>query len=132
LKIEEKRHIHKFTWVISPYLHKEIEDHLDTINNGLSKNIPKQRWIRNAITEKLKRPEPKNNKFERISIIINPLLSLRLNYRVKKIREKLGHYSKRQFFIEAILEKLQTDEESIKKKISQERQLLNDLKNALT
>lgn len=123
-----------FSWKISPFLHKEIEAHLLTLQKSFKQQISKQKWVVQAITEKLRRQEEnqeeiKNNR-ERIGFLIDPLNHKRLEEFVKKISIEIGEYSKQRLLLEAVLEKLSAEEESIKQKFLEQRLLLNALRDS--
>ena len=119
---------------MSPFLHKEIENHLLVLQNLFKKKISKQKWIVDAIKEKLQKQEknPNNNKKnqERVGFKLDSITSVKLDLRVKVIRKHLGEYSKQQLILEALQERLTSEEEDVKQKILLQRLLLNELGNA--
>lgn len=128
MKDQDDREMQQLTWKISPLLHKEIETHLEAVQNLKNEKITKQDWILEAIQEKLKTKPSSFKNEDRICINIDLLTKTNLEECVSKLKKHQGKYSKRQLIVDAIKEKLNTDEHSIKRKYSNHRLLLEKLR----
>lgn len=114
------------TFEISPAIYQRVEDLLYLSKNLSGEIVYKQDWILKAIKEKLKYDEellhdtiPKE-KFLNIKIDQTTLKSL--EEKVNLIKKFRRTYSKKQWIVEAIQEKLNREEVAIRKKIKEIRQ----------
>jgi hypothetical protein len=110
---------------IDAHLHKKLERHLKILKHLDQQSLSKQKWVMDAVQEKLSAEQ--NEK----EIPKNFFLSLRINVSTnKKIESKVEYekkfrdsYSKKQWLIEAINEKLEREEQKAKKLLEESRNL---------
>lgn len=105
---------------IGDHLHKRIENHILLLKSLIDRNHTKQKWIITALLEKLKHDEnnlPSKEKHLRFNVDphLHNEISKKINY-LKKFRKS---YSKKQWFLEAIYEKLEREEENTKNMLVQ-------------
>ena len=112
---------------VGEHLHKRFEKHLHLLKHLEDQSYTKQQWLVSAFLEKIERENETD---------ISPLAKSRhLRFKLKKqlqekIEEKINiiksfrkSYSKKQWFIEAIYEKLEREEEKAKKLLLQLKEL---------
>jgi hypothetical protein len=132
LEKEEKQLFLKFSWKISCFFHEEIGNHIEALRQIFEKKITRQNWIENAIREKLERQESFGH-YERIGFKMDLSPFSEFDKTVKKIQNQLGKkYSKQQFMLEAIQEKLDLEEEITKIKALRYMKNINKLKKDYT
>lgn len=112
-----------FTIRISENLHKRFNQHINCLKH-VNRIKTKQNWIEDALREKLERDEKisyeiLNEKLLRFKV--NENLFLEIDNKVKIIK-KFRNYSKKQWILEAIYEKLDREEDPVKKCFSEKIQ----------
>ena len=110
-----------YTVTISPHIHDRIEQHIIYVKKLSDPNSTKQRWILHAVQEKLSREEKDQDipKERRLNIKLDKVTSKKVLKRVDLIKKFRTSYSKKQWFVDALLEKLEQEEQEIKKKLSE-------------
>jgi len=107
--------------VLKGSLVKRVDDHISNLKY-LSKSVnSKQKWFAEAIKEKIGRCKSSQNIFleKNISVPISKALSKELESQIKNISAvKERTVTKREFFLEAIEEKLQKEESFTKKEVT--------------
>lgn len=113
----------RYTVVISPYMHKRLDRHIFIIKKLIDKKLTKHNWLLDAINEKLKNEAPYEEVPTANTITIKmdhkfeQLILQRIEY-IKKFRKS---YSKKQWISDAIIDKLERDEEHVEKKLLEAR-----------
>ena len=105
-----------FSIKVSEYLYKRFNNHLRNLKNLYGNSFKRQQWIKNAFIEKLKNQE------ENLDILTQKWLHFKLeseihediDAQVEKIK-KFRNFSKKQWMLEAIYEKLDREEQQTKK-----------------
>jgi hypothetical protein len=108
----------RYTIQIGEHLAEKIDRHLRLLKFCGRKDIKKQAWIKEAILSKLGKEEhlppytfPKQ---KNLNLDIDSELRGRLERVVKSIRKVRRTYSKKQWILEALAERLEQEEEEAK------------------
>lgn len=111
----------------SPHLYSKLEQHIVKVK-GLEKmkgekNTTKQKWLLNAVKEKLERQEGSRDipKDYRMSICFDPDTFAKLEKQVNFNKNFTSSYSKKQFIMEAVLEKFEQEADEVDKILSQKK-----------
>jgi hypothetical protein len=117
----------QYTVSISPVLHNKLDQHVYALKRLVKSGCTKNEWIADAIEKKLAREEMKMDIFKEkpICIKIDPLTKKKLDGRVEMIRNMRYSYSKKQWVLDAIHEKLGNEEEIVKNKLKEYLEALN-------
>lgn len=115
---------------ISSILHNKLDQHIYAIKKLLKTGKSKKEWVAEAIEKKLAREQSKKeiDKEKCICVKIDPVTKQKLEERVEMIRGIRYSYSKKQWVLDAIHEKLENQEEIVKKKLKEYRRILNNKK----
>lgn len=113
---QQKNKVQQYTVSISPLLHGKIEKHVFLLQKLLNSTHTKHDWLIEAIESKLSKEEHNKeiSKEKRVTFRIDFLTKKKLEDRVRMIRRFRNSYSKRQWVLDAIQEKLDNEEEKIK------------------
>lgn len=108
----------RYTIQIGEHLAEKIDRHLRLLKFCGKKDVRKQAWIKEAILTKLSKEEhlppytfPKQ---KNLNLDVDPVLRERLERVVNSIRKVRRTYSKKQWLLEALAEKLEQEEEEAK------------------
>ncbi|MBA3283955.1 MAG: hypothetical protein H0U27_02690 [Nitrosopumilus sp.] len=109
---------------ISPHLQERLERHILILKRFIDRSATKQRWITEAIKEKLSNyaNNPIVSKELRLYLRIEEELEKKVLEKVEYIKKFRSSYSKKQWIMEAIFEKLDRDESDAEKKIQEAQQ----------
>lgn len=119
----------QFSWKISLKFFDEIEQHLAELQIHRNQKILKKTWLLEVIKKKLKHSKIPLNTTRRICFKIDALTNLKIDKQINEIRKIKEGYTKKQWILEAIEEQLSIEEEEIKQKFIEHRQLLIELKD---
>lgn len=119
----------QFSWKISLKFFNEIEQHLAELQNHRNQKILKKTWLLEVIKKKIKNSKIPLNTTQRICFKIDALTNLKIAKQINEIRKIKEGYTKKQWILEAIEEQLSIEEEEIKQKFIEHRQLLIELKD---
>jgi hypothetical protein len=113
-------HIKNYSIRIGERLYIRINKHILFLKH-LNKSQNKQAWIEEAILDKLKKEEEQDgieciSREKHLSFKIRSQIDTRIEKRVEFIKKIRGSFSKKQWLLEAIYEKLDTEEEETEKK----------------
>jgi hypothetical protein len=117
----------QYTVSISPILYHKMDQHIYALKKLLNSRQTKNDWIAEAVAQKLARDSAKDDRYKDkpICIKIDPLTREKLEKRVQNIRSLRYSYSKKQWVLDAIHEKLGNEEEKVKSKLKEYREALN-------
>jgi hypothetical protein len=103
---------------ISPYILKKLNRHIDIYKSLIDKSTSKKTWVNKAVKEKLENDlkDEQIPKHTSLSVKIDKGLHVALMDRVNFIRKFRESYSKKQWIVEAVLEKLEREEKEVEKK----------------
>ena len=108
-------------------VYKKIDNHIRILQHSEQKNLTKRKWVADAIKEKLEREVEINHnnipKEKHLSFKIETVLHEEVEKRIELIRKFRRSFSKKQWILEALLEKIEKEE-----KIT--NQILSDLKGS--
>jgi len=105
---------------VSNYFHKKFEKHLEMLKHVNCQPLLKQNWIKAAFQEKLRKFEsnPEDLTEKKIHFKLEEELVNEINAKVDKIK-KFRNFSKTQWMIEAIYEKLDREAKVILEKFEE-------------
>lgn len=113
-----------YSVTISPHIHDRLERHILILKKLIDRSATKQRWITSAIKEKLA-AESNNQEVPKVNTLnvkIEEELDKQLISRIEFIKKFRFSYSKKQWLVDAVLEKLERDEKEVEKKMLEMRQ----------
>jgi hypothetical protein len=121
----------QYTVNISPILHHKLDQHIFLLKKLFKTGKTKRDWLTEAIEEKLAREEPKRvvDKEKRVGLRLDLMTNKKLEERVEMIRRFRYSYSKKQWIVDAIYEKLDSEEEPAKKRFNEYRMALSNTNN---
>ena len=101
---------------IDDHLHRKLEKHLKILKFIEHQKQSKQNWIVEAVKDKLKRDLDLKEipKDKRLVFKIDNTLSKQVSKQVDILKKFKNSYSKKQWFVEAINEKLEKEESKTK------------------
>lgn len=104
-----------YTVTISPYLHNRLEQLILIAKISNPGRQTKQKWVLDAIKEKLAREEKSKEIIpeRKLNLKIDDSTFKKLKRRVELIKQFRTSYSKKQWIVDAILEKLEKDDHKI-------------------
>ncbi len=118
--LEDVRSIEKsgYSVTISRHIHARLERHVLILKKLLDKGATKQNWMISAIKEKLARDLQDDSlpKATTITLKIDKELDEELNARVEFIKKFRQSYSRKQWIVDAVIEKLDLDERKVEEK----------------
>lgn len=104
-----------YSVTIGDNLHLRIEKHVRLLKILEDKSHTKQKWILNAVKEKLKKEcDPLSSKDRHLQIKMDPKTHQLIEEQVNMIKKGRRSYSKKQLIVEAIFEQLDREEEKAK------------------
>lgn len=108
-----------YTIVISPHLYARLEKHITILKKIVDHTTTKQRWFTDAIKEKLLNDKDPASfpKATTLNVKIRNDLYQAIHARIEYIRKFRDTYSKKQWIVDAVLEKLERDENPVKLKM---------------
>ena len=118
-RVKEKGEVGTYTVTISPHVHKRLDKHIFVIKKLIDKGLKKNNWLLSALIEKLEREAPYQevSPAKTITIKMEPKLEQLILQRVNHIKKLRKSYSKKQWILDAIIDKLDRDEENIDNKL---------------
>ncbi len=99
-------------------LHNRIEKLIKLLNHSDDKKHTKQSWILDAFVKKLQKeeePGPEISQNKHLRFAINQHLYEKIENKIKTVKKTRKGYTKNQWFIDAVNEKLEQDERRAKK-----------------
>jgi Uri superfamily endonuclease len=108
-----------YTVAIGTHVYERLEKHVLILKKLIDRSTTKQRWILDAIKQKLSKIDKTVPIERRIAIRIERSIDSELVKRVEYIRQFRTSYSKKQWILDAIIEKLEIDEEIVAKRVSE-------------
>ena len=111
---------------VGDHLHKRIEKHLCLLKYLENQSYTKQRWLISAFLEKIESENEmdfSSHKSKYLRFKLNKQLQEKIEGKINFIKKFRRSYSKKQWFIEAVHEKLEREEEKAKKLIHQLKEL---------
>lgn len=120
--------ISRYSLKIGEDLHNKINKQILLLKHLEDPSFSKQRWIREAIQDKLKRQEEESSldgicKERSLNFKLEHFLAKRIDSCINKIKKMRYSFSRKQWFIEAFYEKLDQDEQKAKKLLEKMREL---------
>lgn len=108
-----------YTITISPHIYERLEKHITILKKLVDRSASKQRWIIEAIKEKLLNDEDSTQppKATTLNVKIEENLCREVVERIEFIKKFRVSYSKKQWIVDAVLEKLDRDEKEVEKKM---------------
>lgn len=121
----------QYTVTISPILYDKFNRHLLFLKKLCQVGQTKQKWLMEAIHEKLQREKNSTEGLpeRRINIKIDVLTLKKVSERIDFIRKFRTSYSKKQWIADAIEEKLEIEKNSVTKKINEHREAYSNSQN---
>lgn len=119
-KVQDVGNLHQYICSVSPHLFKRISKHVNLSKALDNLMMTKRSWILEAIKEKLEKDNDYQSipKDTRISFHIDKPTWKLIQERVDHIRKfRRTTYSKKQWLVEAIEEKLSIEEDAMRKKL---------------
>lgn len=109
---------------ISPHIHERLERHILILKKLIDRGVTKQNWITSAIKEKLKKDAANKQvpKVTTLSVKIDEDLDKLILERIEYVKKFRVSYSKKQWLVDAIIDKLDNDEPEAEKKILETKQ----------
>jgi hypothetical protein len=125
---QQKSKTQQYSVSISPVLYNKLDQHVFILRKLLGIHRTKKDWLIAAIEEKLEREAAENNygKAKRISFKIDPLTKKKLDERIQNIRKLRDTFSKKQWVLDAIQERLDQEEEKVRKELQEYQLALTD------
>lgn len=103
-----------YTFTIGSNLHEKLEKHLFSLK-AINKKSSKGKWVNDAIIEKLKHENVGDlSKQRRIQVFLDDSISGEIERRIQVFKKVYSSYSKKQWILEAIHEKLDRESKVIK------------------
>lgn len=128
-----------YTVTVNSHIHKRLERHILIIKKLIDRHATKQDWLVNAIREKMEKDITGQEipTTHSITVKLDARLEQMILQRIEYIKKFKFSYSKKKWIIDAIVDKLDRDEEEVEKKllntkqdlILTERQQIELLKN---
>jgi hypothetical protein len=117
LEDHKKSKVQQYSVNISSFLYNKLDQHVFIVRKLLGIHRTKRDWLVAAIEEKLAREAADNNfgEVKRISFKIDPLTKKQLEDRLQNIRRLRDTFSKKQWILDAIQERLDQQKEEVKK-----------------
>lgn len=111
----------QYTVSISPVLHNKLDQHIYVLKKLIKPKLTKKDWVAEAVEQKLARDDSKQDlpKVKRICIKIDHLTKGILDNLVDMVRSLRNSYSKKQWILDAIQEKLAQEEGAVKNKLKE-------------
>jgi uncharacterized protein YdiU (UPF0061 family) len=120
---KELRKTVQYTITLNPSLHNRLEGHLQILKCLTPNEGKRQTWMVNAISEKILRENESQDisKAHHLSLKLNESTYKKLQVRMEEINKSNPAFSKKQWLIEAIEEKLETEKKVVQEKLSEFR-----------
>lgn len=114
-----------YTITISPHIHERLERHILILKKLVDRGMTKQRWVTSAIREKLEKDSSDEQlpKATTLSVKIEADLEKSIFQRIEYVKQFRFSYSKKQWLVDAIIDKLDREEAEAEKKLSTTKQL---------
>lgn len=124
LKAMSALNANPYTIIISPYIYERLERHILILKKIIDRGMTKQRWLTSAIREKLEKDSSDTQlpKATTLTMKIEEELEKLMLQRIEYIKQFRFSYSKKQWLVDAIIDKLDRDEEEAEKKLSKTQQ----------
>lgn len=113
-----------YTVTISPHIHERLERHILILKKLIDRSATKQRWLIDSIREKLAKDASNQQvpKANTLNVKIDDELDKQVLKRIEFIKKFRFSYSKKQWLVDAVLEKLERDEKEVERKLSDMKQ----------
>lgn len=110
-----------YTVSVSPHIFNRLEQHILFVKRLSNRNETRQNWVLEAIKDKLTRDERCHDipKECRLNLKIDEITAQKLFKRVELIKKFRTSYSKKQWILDAILERLDREEKKIKQQLAE-------------
>lgn len=106
-----------YTFTIGSNLHEKLEKHLFSLK-AINRKSSKGKWVNDAILEKLKHENVGDlSKQRRIQVFLEDSISNEIEKRIQVFKKVYSSYSKKQWILEAIHEKLDREAKIIKEEL---------------
>ena len=108
-----------YTFSISPHIYERLERHILILKKIIDRTTTKQRWITHSIKEKLVKEEASQliPKATSLNVKLDEELEMELFKKVEFVKKFRTSYSKKQWLVDAVLEKLDRDEKGVEAKL---------------
>lgn len=117
-KLPEEPNVKGYTITIDERLYQRLEKHLRILRHIEHKGLSKQKWVMDAIKEKLEKEDCDKNsalpKDRHLVLMLNELINVKIASKVNVQKQFRNSYSKKQWLLEAIYEKLENEEHKTK------------------
>jgi hypothetical protein len=125
----EKNKSVQLTVKVKTSLHDKLLNHLQKLKSQNHPDRTQNAWVLNAILSKMERDEASQviPKARNLALKFDETLTERLEARIEEISKTIPHYTKKQWILDAIEEKLEMEKEIMQKKLAEYRQGLNEL-----
>jgi hypothetical protein len=117
MPLEEKQSAYSFT--VSPHIHERLERHILILKKLIDRKTTKQGWMIDSIKEKLIK-DANNNQLPKatcLNVKIGEKLENEIMQKVEFAKKFRFSYSKKQWLVDAVLEKLDREEMEVKGKL---------------
>lgn len=113
----------QYSITLAPFLQKKLDSHLQTLKFLHHPEKVRQTWILNAINEKILREKDSKavSKEKYLGITLKKGTLKKLESKLAEISKMLPGYSKKQWVLEAIEEKLDEEKEAVQAKLAAHR-----------
>lgn len=111
----------QYTLTLTPKLQSKLEEHLEILKKLHHPEKKRQTWLVNAIHEKFSRETGSQNihKCNHLNLRLSQTLTQKLNERLDEIAKSHPGYSKKQWILDAIEEKLEAEREIVQEKLAE-------------
>lgn len=117
-ELPEEPNAKGYTVKIDEQLFKRLEKHIKVLKRIEQTGISKQTWITDAIKEKLAKDKDPGNmdlpKERHLTLKINDPINEKIDAKVNILKQLQASYSKKKWLLEAIYEKLESEEPKTK------------------
>lgn len=112
---------------LKPSLYKSLLLHLKNLKEQKHPERTQNTWILNAIRKKMERDEASTGipKAKHLALKLDVSLSDRLEARIEEISKVIPHYTKKQWILEAVEEKLENEKKIVHDALSKYHQILS-------
>lgn len=116
----------QLTIKIKSSLHNKFLNHLQNLKSQNHPERTQKAWILDAILKKMERDAASQgiHKAKHLALKLNEKLFEQLEARIEEISKVIPHYTKKQWILDAIEEKLEAEKEIVKNTFSEHLQRL--------
>lgn len=110
-----------YSFTVSQHIHERLDRHVFLLKKLIQRGASKQKWVVDAIKEKLTNDETKTSipKANTIYVKIDDNLKIQMEKRIEFMKNFCSSYSKKRWLVDAVVEKLERDEKEVDMKLSE-------------